>query len=358
MASGVPVLPIPDYKAGIIPFKAGASFYSIPQKLVHGYVESFNLTVQKQFGAWLAQVGFVGNSSIHQHMRNNINYGTVGGGTTSQKLYLALGKTSAAETEISSLGHTHYDSLQATLDRHFANGFQLKSTYTYSKWIGLCCDNSGFGSLMTPIPEYQRLNYAPINADQRHIFNLTGIAQSPFGKGKKYLQNGPGSFVLGGWQLGAVATVHSGTPFSITADGTSLNAPGSTQRADQVKAHVGINGGTSQYFDITAFKPVTAVRFGTSGYDSVYGPGAANLDLSVFRSFELPEHMTAQLRIESMNFTNTPHFGNPGSNVSSVQYDSNGNIANANGFGRITGTNAVNRSEDERYFRFGLKIMF
>jgi hypothetical protein len=357
LSKGIPTLTAPNVQTGIIPLPAGASFYALPKNLVHGYVESFNLTIQKQVRTWLFQVGFVGNTSIHQHMRFNMNYGLVGGGVQSQQLYKILG-TSAAEMEILPLGHTHYDSLQATMERRFANGFQLRSTYTYSKWIGLCCDNTGFGNLQISIPQYQRLNYAPINSDERHIFNLAGIAESPFGKGKKFLQTGAGAAVLGGWQLGAVATVHSGNPFTIGADGTSLNAPGSSQRADQVKSHVTINGGTSQYFDITAFKPVSAVRFGTSGFDSVYGPGAANLDASVFRSFTLPEHIAAQFRIESLNLTNTPHFGNPGSNVSSVQYDSNGNITNANGFGKITGTNTVSRNEDERYFRLGLKITF
>ena len=357
LSSGVPTLALPNYKAGIIPLPVGASIYSLPQKLVHGYVESYNVTVQKQVGTWLAQVGFVGNISIHQHMRYNINYGTVGGGSASQQLYSVLGTT--GETEILPLGHTHYDSLQATLERRFANGFQLKSTYTYSKWIGLCCDNSGFGGLaITPIPQYQRLNYAPINSDQRHIFNLSGIVQSPFGKGKKYLQTGPGGAVLGGWQLGAVAFVHSGTPFGIGAPGNSLNAPGSNQRADQVKPHVAIYGGTKEYFDITAYALVTAPRFGTSGTDSVYGPGAANVDASVFRTFALPEHVTAQFRIESMNLTNTPHFSNPNTWLGSVQYDSNSNITNANGFGQITGISSNSRQTDQRYFRLGMKILF
>src|SRR6185312_94343 len=147
---------------------AGASFFALPQKITYGYVESRNLTVQKQMGQWLAQVGYVGNLSIHQHMRYNINYGTIGGGVASERLYQLLG-TSAPETAIEPYGHTHYDSLQATLQRRFANGFQLKSTYTYSKWIGLCCDTNGFGQFATPIPQYQNLNYVVMPGDQRHI---------------------------------------------------------------------------------------------------------------------------------------------------------------------------------------------
>jgi hypothetical protein len=88
------------------------------------------------------------------------------------------------------------------------------------------------------------------------------------------------------------------------------------------------------------------------------GPGAKNLDASIFRTFQLLDHLSTQFRIESFNVTNTPHFADPGSNVSSVQYDSNGNVTNLNGFGQITGTTTVSRFIDQRYFRFGLKFMF
>jgi hypothetical protein len=104
--------------------------------------------------------------------------------------------------------------------------------------------------------------------------------------------------VLGGWQLNLLATMHTGSPFTVTADGSSLNARGSTQRADLVKSNVKINGGTKQYFDITVFRPVTAARFGTSSYNMLRGPGAGNLDASIFRSFVLPEHLSLQLRMD------------------------------------------------------------
>jgi hypothetical protein len=262
------------------------------------------------------------------------------------------------ETAIEPYGHTHYDSLQTTMQRDFANGFQFKANYTYSKWIGLCCDTNGFGGLATPIPQFQRLNYSVMPGDQRHVFNLTGIAQSPFGRNKAFVHTGVGAAILGDWQLSVVLTAFTGNPFSISADGTSLNAPGSSQRADQVKSHVTQYKSVKGYFDPTAFKPVYATRFGTAGYNSLYGPGGMNLDSGIFRTFELPEHLSGQFRFESFNVTNSPHFGSPNGWVSGVQYDSNGNIVNLNGFGQINYTNALGRYVDSRYFRFGFKLKF
>ena len=51
------------------------------------------------------------------------------------------------------------------------------------------------------------------------------------------------SQIVGGWQVNNILSFYSGTPFSVTASGTSLNAPENDQRADQVKSDVEILGG-------------------------------------------------------------------------------------------------------------------
>lgn len=122
---------------------------------------------------------------------------------------------------------------------------------------------------------------------------------------------------------------YSGKPFSITADGTSLQLNGSNQMADQVKANVEILhgiGATNSWFDPLAFKPVTEARFGNAGYDSLRGPGYVNLDLSFFRQFSLPQSRTIQFHVEIFNVTNTPHFANPGGNVSNLQLNADGTV--------------------------------
>jgi len=364
LTAGIPILPTPDYSQGVVPLPAGASFEVEPAKFVRGYTQSYNLTAQKRFGQWLAQVAYVGSHNIKGHAREDINYGLVGGGPASDVNAQYFGTVQDAEIEPQM--SSDYNSLQAILQRHFANGLQLNANYTYSKWIGICCSTNADGGDEIPIPQYYNLNRAVEPGDVRHIFNFLAMYQLPFGKGKHYVnQGGAGSAILGGWQLNTVLTSHSGSPFSIGADGTSLNAPGSTQRADQVKPQVALPHTLNQWFDPYAFAPVTTARFGTADYDSVYGPGGTNLDLSLFRSFRLSERFSLQFRGECFNLTNTPHFANPGSYVSSVQYATNpdgspnfSNIVNLNGFDQITSTNASNRFTDQRYFRLGVKILF
>jgi hypothetical protein len=69
------------------------------------------------------------------------------------------------------------------------------------------------------------------------------------------------------------------------------------------------------YFDPTVFSDPVGQVFGNTGRDFLRGPGFFNLDMSLFRNFKLTERFTLQARGEAFGFTNTPHFGNPGTSV-------------------------------------------
>ena len=77
-----------------------------------------------------------------------------------------------------------------------------------------------------------------------------------------------------------------------------------------------------------------------------------NTDLGLFRDFSASERVKIQFRAEVFNLTNTPHFNNPGTNVSNLQVRADGSL-NLRGYSEITGA-----ENDERQFRFGLRISF
>jgi hypothetical protein len=249
-------------------------------------------------------------------------------------------------------GQVYYDSLQASVNKRMSKGLQYTVAYTYAKaidwWAGAI-----------PQPEYWYLNKGDQSGSTPHLLNTSVIYELPFGDGRKWLDEpGLAANILGNWQVNAFFNARSGTPFTVTANAASLNAgSGTNQTADQIKEPA-ILGGLSPYFDVTAFRPVTEVRFGTARYNSLRGPGYANLDASIFRTFRFGNQTALQFRLEALNVTNTPHFANPGSNVANLQLNPDGTVRALNGFGVITSTNRQGRQYDEREFRIGLRLQF
>jgi len=353
ISNGIPVLTIPPVTNGQLAPPAGTgNLFIEPQNFVRGYVESYNVTLQKEFkDGWTAQAGYVGTHLVHGITMYNENYGQLGGGTASEP-QAKYGITGTV-TFVDPIGSDVYQALQVRLGKRFSNGFQSQIAYTYSHDIAY-----------TPsilIPQYRNYDRYTTTLDRPNSFVWSASYELPFGKGKKYVQNGIAAQIAGGWRINGLFTHYSGIPFSITSSSASCNCPGNTQTANQILPNAsvvgsGLNG--QPYFNPLAFAPVTAVGFGTAGFDTLRGPGSTNLDLNVFRDFKVTERITTQIRADSFNISNTPHFSNPAANVSNLQLNSNGSVKNLNGYDTITSVNPLGRLIDPRYFRFGLRVSF
>ena len=151
--------------------------------------------------------------------------------------------------------------------------------------------------------------------------------------------------IINDWQLNGVFSAFSGTPFTMTASGTSLNTPSNTQTADLNGSYTtsGLVGNAGTYFDTTAFGQPTGVRFGNTTRDQFYGPGGYTLDFSVFRSFPMGGQRRLEFRVEGGNILNHAVNGNPDASFTSGT------------FGRITG---INGNYPERQIRLGLRFQF
>jgi hypothetical protein len=371
LKDGIPPSPAPDISSGTVPVPTNVNVLTLGDRFDRPYIQSWNLVLEKSLGGgFTASAGYIATRTVRQSGQINLNAGTVGGGTASQPLNKLFGRRASTSLQ-NGIANSHYDSLQTSLKRRFSNGLLLNASYTWSKVIGyasLGANNDG--SLAINDPNFRDLNRGLLGIDVPHNFQFSGAYELPFGRGKRWASdNAVASALAGGWQLSWLFSAFSGTPFNVTASGTSLNAPGNTQRADQVKSEVKKLGGFGRgtpYYDPTAFMPVTAVRFGTAAFNSLRSPGTGNLDLGLFREFRITEGVRLQFRVEAFNATNTPHLGVPGGNVSAPSRDSAGNIlldANGlprlNGFMEITGTRQYGREGiDERLFRFGLRLGF
>ena len=132
------------------------------------------------------------------------------------------------------------------------------------------------------------------------------VVDLPFGKGKRWAQNGFASALAGGWQLSAIITAHSGLPFTAQASSSTLNAPYSGQFADCLSTPVQ-TGNIYQWYNKSAFAIPSAGRFGSCGTNNLSGPGLINANLGVNRNFRLTERFTLGVRADMFNSGNTPH---------------------------------------------------
>jgi hypothetical protein len=137
---------------------------------------------------------------------------------------------------LENLGVSTYNAFQAKLERRFRNGLNLLASYTFSKTL------TNADSAITVFSGFQSKEFAakyqfnPKSQkahsfqDTPHMLVLSYIYELPAGPGKKYLNHGVASKVLGGWQVGGVQRYQSGSP---TIFGTGAVAIPFTDGADR-----------------------------------------------------------------------------------------------------------------------------
>ncbi|MGH9340038.1 MAG: TonB-dependent receptor domain-containing protein [Acidobacteriota bacterium] len=347
---GIPLIEPVDFSSGVVDVPSTIAVNSVGPEYDRGYIQSWNLTLQHQlFGGFVGEVAYVATRTVRQVGYLDLNAGQIpGAGNSGRPYFEPYGRTTSTRI-FTPIGHSQYDALQAQLNRRFSNGIQVNANYTWSKTLGIAGLGSSDGAPRIKAPEFYHLNRGLSNIHIPHRFNLATIVELPFGAGKPWASNGVGAKILGGWQLNTAMYAQSGTPFSIT--GGSLNMPGNDQRGDQVAPLrvLGNIGPDQLWFDPDSFRRVEdgENRFGNVAFNSFLGPKQFNLDVGLFRKFQLTEDVEMQFRAEAFNFTNTPHFSNPQQSVTSGT------------FGQIRGTRNTGREGiDQRIFRFALRFGF
>jgi len=243
--------------------------------------------------------------------------------------------------------NANYNSLTAKVEKRFSRGLTFLSSFTWSHGIdqgNVYLDGGTGGEAVTDLATTWDRSYerGSSSLDRRLSYNLSSIYELPFGKGKRYLQSGPGAWILGNWQIGGILALYSGMPQDHTFNVDNQNMGGKV-RGDYVHNPnlPGSQRTIDQWFD-TSFVTASAPGvLSNSARNLIIGPGTRNLDFILSRNFPMPwEGHRLQFRFESFNFTNTPQFGQPNTAVGSPTA------------GRITSAG------DPRRIQFALKYQF
>ncbi|MBI2687825.1 MAG: TonB-dependent receptor [Acidobacteria bacterium] len=348
LATGIPTLPTPDLSTGIIDLPNTYAMRSPWGDIKRGGVQSWNFTIERRIGRNLnGSVGYVGTQSSNVLGDRDVNSPAPGAGNNGRPFYAKFGRNIAINMWDGWMS-SHYHSLQSSLRGNVTKDLFVQGAYTWSKAINMT-DEDGWVSTSWNWDPVIKRNRAAAGYDRTQVFQMGYLYQLPVGKGKAFMNtsNKAANLVLGGWQTGGIYYAMSGTPFTVTADGTRLASSGNLQTADQIGNFTYLYGkGTNTpYFAASNFAtPIptasSPIRFGTTGRNRFRGPGRAGVDFNLLKNFAITEKITVQFRAEAQNLTNTPQFSNPSANV------------DGGNFGLITGASG------ERQLRFGVRASF
>lgn len=330
---------------------------TLSQSLTLPYTQDWDLNVQRSFGSdFLFEIGYVGTKGTHlprfvegnpavfaSGMANGQPISTPGNADQRRMYSGCTLNTPPSECVYSSMGlidgiaNSSYNAMEASLKKRFSHGVSFLASYTWSKSIDDASSFNMTGSAAKPVAGENDLAQNPFNLaaerglsmfDARHRFVFSYEWALPFWTHPQawYQQ------VFGGWHLNGIATLMSGTPFTVF-DSTDVAAQGSAPEITGFSAQrpnlVGNpNAGPHQvdnWFNAAAFQKLDPVanagQFGSAGRNIVAGPGYADWDFAMMKDMHITESKQLEFRAEMFNFLNHTNFRLPDSDISSPTFN-------------------------------------
>ena len=221
-------------------------------------------------------------------------------------------------------GDSKYESLQLHAEKRFSGGLTFGASYTYASYLSDVGNPNGGGNSDIQNHFCIACNWGPATDDYKSVLSINHVYQIPLGRDRKYLTQGPLSYILGDWNLSGIWTAQTGPHFTaILGTNVSNSAGGGTQRPNRVG-----NGNLPSdqrsifhWFDTStaSFIAPPQYTFGNSGTGILVGPGYFDVDLSLVRQFRVTERFGLDLRSEWFNAFNRANFNPPNSTIGTPQ---------------------------------------
>ena len=327
------------------------------------YSQDWDVNIQRAFGSdLLLEVGYVGtkgtrlprfiegNPALHYTPGFDSNGKPIStsGNADQRRLYSGCTLNDPSSSciysstgLISGIANSAYNALEASLKKRFSHGISFLASYTYSKTIDDASSFNMTGSAARPVAGENDLAQNPLNLaaergpslfDARHRFVLSYQWSLPLWR----QPHGWYQQILGNWQVNGIATLMSGTPFTVfdsndaSLQGGAPEITGFSANRPDLVAGQNPNSGartTSAWLNANAFARVVqdpnspVLQFGSAGRNIAQGPGYANWDFSAFKNIRVTESKEFQFRAEFFNILNRTNFRLPDSDISSPTFN-------------------------------------
>ncbi len=263
---------------------------------------------------------------------------------------------------------SNYNALQVEVRKRFSKGLTFNFNYAWSHSLtdryNKNVDNiSNFSTLRN-----RAMDRGPSPFDIRHVVQVFGTYDLPFGKGRRFaIGNSVLDTLAGGWTIGSIFRFQTGLPFKLSGGQLTVNQQdagvNAKVSASELQDSVGVFrfGNPFVYFinpriigtdgraNTSVLTPAgTPGEFGS--FIFLYGPRFVSDDLSIAKQLPvIGERLRMEIRAEMVNVFNHPIFQVPTGGTFGI----NAINISSTAFGRATVTTSV-----PRQVQFRLRFVF
>jgi hypothetical protein len=245
-------------------------------------------------------------------------------------------------TETLPLGKAKTEELNVSVQRRFAGGSNFSVSYT--RLYNMAADY--FPNSFDESPAWE-----PSNQGRPHRVAAMGVAQLPFGKGRRWVTSGLASWIVGGFQLTSMAEYQPGQLIGFSS--TSYYSGANLSDVCDSGPHT-----IAEWFNTSGFQtnPTLTANTGQartfpnfiSGYGGCRGDSQKRVNGSLQREFRIRERARLVMRWDVYNVFNHGQLGLPGTSPT------------AGNFGQITASmaNGAGTPSSNRSMRVSARILF
>ncbi len=333
--------------------------FSVAPNFRPSYNYNFNVNLEHTFTPnMIFQLGYVGSEARHLLSLLDINQARPGIYATdlqrqATRPYYSQYSQYGNINQISSIGTSNYNSLQAQLRVTNMHHFSMQAVYTWSHALD---EVSQYRGTLPQDSTNFKADYGNGDYDTRNAFTSFVTYELP---GSQHLR-----LLTQGWQANALFSYHGGQPFEILAGTDNSGVNEGLDRVSQIsQARTGYlgQGPNRTWIDLSHFALSPAGTFGNLRRNSYYGPGFGDTDFSVFKNTKIGERATVQFRAELFNLFNRNNFAPPsitfGANANGSYNAANSTATLNDTIGDFNGAPGIGAGEAFNA-QFGAKIIF